>query len=218
MRGQSGHATTAGPPHGWSLSFAREPEPDLELDDAPEGEGGSHASGSQKPPGRRPATLVLLLLLVAVGAYIAMDPGLLLNLLGMGEEETAEAPAPPPAPTAKAPAPPLSVAPAAPGSPAPSGQAPPPTVQPPRTAASPPPPTPLYREGQRVTVVADPVKPGPVALQADAAGTKPGPTVAPGSALTVVDGELRGSAWIYAVKTMDGAVGWVPEAKLKAKS
>lgn len=217
MLGQSGHATTAGPHPGWSLSFAREPEPDLELDDAPEGEGGSHASGSQKPPSRKPATLILLLLLVGVGAYVAMDPGLLMNLLGMGEEEAVEAPAPPPPPMAKAPAPPLPPAPAAPAPRAVPGQAPPPTAQPPHPA-TPPPPTPLFREGQRVTVVADPAKPGPLALQADAAGTKPGPTVAPGSALTVVDGELRGTAWVYAVKTMEGAVGWVPEAKLKAKS
>ncbi|WP_447972861.1 hypothetical protein [Nitrospira sp. Kam-Ns4a] len=228
MLGPSGFSSTAGPPLGWSLMFAREPEPDLDLEDTADGEAGSgHAPQKpQKPSGRRPTTLLLLLVLVAVGAYIAMDPGMLMSLLGMDTEPVSEAP-PPPRPLAKAPGAPPAVqpaksaapapaAPAAPGTPAPAAppSPPPQTTTPPSST-----PTPLYREGQRVTILPDPAQPGgPISLHGDAAGTRPGPLVQPGAALTVMDGEWRGNAWIYSVRTQDGAVGWIPEAKLKAKS
>jgi hypothetical protein len=79
-------------------------------------------------------------------------------------------------------------------------------------------PTPLFGEGQRVTLPADPQTPGKtIFLTGDAAGTKPGPVVRPGAVLTVLDGELRDDAWVYSVRTQDGAKGWIPERRLKGK-
>ena len=78
-------------------------------------------------------------------------------------------------------------------------------------------PGPLFGEGQRVSVLADPALPGgAVPLTTDAAGSRPGPTVRPGETLTVLDGDLRNNAWVYAVRTETGAKGWIQEKRLKA--
>jgi hypothetical protein len=75
---------------------------------------------------------------------------------------------------------------------------------------------PLFAEGQKVSVVPDPLKPGAaIQLTADAAGTKPGVSVPAGAAMTVLDGELLASGWTYAVLTEDGRQGWVAEKHLK---
>jgi hypothetical protein len=76
----------------------------------------------------------------------------------------------------------------------------------------------LFSEGQRVTLMPDPSMPArPLSLHGDAAGMLPGPGVRPGASLTVMDGEVRNNTWVYAVRTDDGAKGWAPEKRLKAK-
>jgi hypothetical protein len=73
-------------------------------------------------------------------------------------------------------------------------------------------PTPLFGEGQKVSVSA------PTPLTADSAGKKPGTaSAAPGSTLVIVDADLQGFAWVYSVRTEQGATGWVAEKNLIAK-
>lgn len=195
----------------WNIHFAREPEPDLEFEDALEEENGpGRGTAASKPPkrsGGRPLLWVLLLVLVAGGAYVAMDPEIVMDLLGSLLGEPAPAPSatvPPRTPAAPAPAPPA-----------------PPTAEPGLSspmAVPASPPSPLFAEGQRVTVTADPgVSGAPVTLSLDAAGTRPGPVVRPGSTLTVLDGEWQNNAWVYIVKTEDGNKGWIPESRLRLK-
>lgn len=79
-------------------------------------------------------------------------------------------------------------------------------------------PTPMFGEGQKVTVSVEPgAPPDGITLMQDAAGTKPGPTVRPGTTLTVLDGDLQGNSWVYSVRGDDGTKGWVAERKLRLK-
>lgn len=136
------------------------------------------------------------------------------------------APAPAPAPVPVAPAAPLSVPVAAapkPTTPAPAVVASVPVPAPvpaipivaPKPAASsaiPVIPTPKFGKGEKVSVSA------PSPLTADAAGMKPGTaTAAPGSTLVVLDADLQNYAWVYSVRTEQGATGWVAEKNLVAK-
>ena len=58
----------------------------------------------------------------------------------------------------------------------------------------------------------------PIRLTADSAGTKPGPATAkPGSALKVLNADLHNNAWVYSVRTQQGATGWIAEKNLRAK-
>jgi hypothetical protein len=76
----------------------------------------------------------------------------------------------------------------------------------------------MFGEGQKVTVALDPTATGDtVALSLDAAGTRPGPAVRPGMTLTILDGDLQPGGWVYAVRSDDGAKGWVPERRLRLK-
>ena len=79
-------------------------------------------------------------------------------------------------------------------------------------------PEPRFGEGQLVTVRHDLAPPDQlIPLAADAAGTKPGPMVRPGTAVRVIDGDLQGNVWVYSVKTPEGAKGWLTEDRLQAK-
>lgn len=79
-------------------------------------------------------------------------------------------------------------------------------------------PTPLFSEGQRVTVLPNQASPGnAVPLMQDAEGTKPGLAVPPGTVLTVLDGDLQGGGWVYLVRSAFGDKGWVIEKQLKLK-
>ena len=79
-------------------------------------------------------------------------------------------------------------------------------------------PTPLFGEGQRVTVLPNQVSPGnAVPLMQDAEGTRPGLAVPPGTVLTVLDGDLQGSGWVYLVRSAFGDKGWIIEKQLKLK-
>ena len=69
-----------------------------------------------------------------------------------------------------------------------------------------------------MTAMFNPTAPGdPIALTQDPAGMKPGPTVPPGTALTILDGDLQSSGWVYSVRSDDGAKGWIPEKRLRLK-
>lgn len=213
--------------HGWSILFAREPAPSADPNQpdmdktvvlGPPGKKGPNPPSTKE----RLLFLVLILLIVAGGGYLAVNPDVLMELLG----DPPGAPPPPqiarPAPRPAQPAPgqatptPAVPAPAPPGSmPAPA----PGTVPaPPAVAANVPMPTaqtittPLFGEGQKVSVSA------PTPLTADSAGKMPGPTTAvPGSTLVVLDADLQNFAWIYSVRTEQGTTGWVAEKNLVAK-
>lgn len=235
----------------WSILFAREPEPDLDLDemDNPDktADPDSSPDEPEKPSGQRPLLWVLLAVVAIGGGYLAMNPDLVMDMMGQGTEAV-PTPVPPPATPAKPatnpPAPSASDSPAALVTPAPSEPATaspvpsapqavpsaplstptapvtPPTQVTKASPAPPPPvsiPSPLFSEGQRVTVVPDAMLPAAaVSLSSDAARTRPGPMVSPSAVLTVVDGEFRGGLWVFAVRTPQGTTGWIAEKQLKA--
>jgi hypothetical protein len=249
----------------WSLLFAKEPAP--AADPAQPDMDKTVVLG---PPGKKGPTppsmkerilfLVLILVIVGAGGYLAYNPDILMGLLGDAPGETPPpqlapkvakpaTPAPAPAPAAAPAAPPAPAAPAAapaPGSPAATAPAPaapkPATPMPAAVAAVPAPapaptapaappapmaaasapkpatpgvpsiPTPKFGEGEKVSVSA------PTPLTADSAGKKPGTaTAAPGSTLVVLDADLQSYAWVYSVRTEQGATGWVAEKNLVAK-
>lgn len=79
-------------------------------------------------------------------------------------------------------------------------------------------PTPLFSEGQRVSVLPSPTAPGEkVVLHQDAEGTTPGPSIPPGTALTILDGDLQADGWVYSVRSDFGTKGWLAEKQLKLK-
>jgi len=228
-------AVAAGPSHTGSplsnLFFAIQPEPDLEFtEEELEQTTETRSSSPMKSPkksGGRPLLWILLLALAGGGAYVAMEPEMVLDWVNQLLGETA-APELQPLQTAK-PAAPMPV----PGTPggqpapaAPEAAAPPQTSAPAAapTATAPPaptaaaPPAPMFGEGQRVTVVLDPAAAGDtLTLSQDAAGAKPGATVRPGTPLTILDGDLQPTGWVYSVRSDDGVKGWVAEKRLRLK-
>ncbi len=141
-------------------------------------------------------------------------------------------PAPAPVETAAAPAAPGAtvtppIAPAQPAAP-PVAATPAPIVPKPSVPAPIPPSpaaasarataSPLFAEGQKVTAIGNPTAPAEVvALTLDAAGTKPGPSVRPGTSMSILDGDLQPSGWVYSVRTDDGVKGWISEKRLRLK-
>jgi len=224
MFGQSGHAAAASQVPGWGILFAKEPDLDLEDLEFEEPQKPLLKSPTpRKPRGKRALLLLLLLIVIAGGAYLSSDPALLMELIGQvtgSLPPTASAPIPPRAPAAPAVTPPMpTAAPPTPtvAPPTPAVAAPPPAPPPVPPPASGP-PGPLFAEGQRVLVFADPaLPPGPVSLTIEAGGTRTSFTIRPGATVTVVDGELRNNRWVYAVRTEDGAQGWIEEKRLKPK-
>jgi hypothetical protein len=76
----------------------------------------------------------------------------------------------------------------------------------------------MFSEGQRVTVTADEMAPGGnLPMFADASSSRPGPIVRPGTSLTIMDGDLQPSGWMYQVRTDEGVKGWVTEKRLRLK-
>lgn len=241
-----------------ALFFARQPEPDLEFtEEELEQTTNTRSSSPMKSPkksGGRPVLWILLLALIGGGAYVAMEPEMVMDWVNQLLGETpapqpppmAARPVPPapiaqPAPAADAPAPvpatpqasapvpappspvsPMASAPAPAGTPAAPGATPAPPAMPASPAMTTPPApaalAPMFGEGQRVTVSVDPaLAGGMLTLFQDAAGTKPGPAVRSGTGLTILDGDLQPSGWVYAVRTDDGAKGWVAEKRLRLK-
>ena len=249
----AGGPSLAGSPLTWSLLFARQPEPDLEFTEEELEQTTTIRSPSpMKPPKKssgRPLLWVLLLVLIGGGAYVAMEPEMIMDYVG---PLLGESPAPQPQPpVARKPAPPPSghsassrCSDSTPCStsrgtagcsaddssrsrhhqstqPMPTASAP---IQAPPSPASAPvapitaSPTPLFSEGQRVSVLADPTNPGgKVVLAQDAEGTRPGPAIPPGTALTILDGDLQANGWVYSVRSDFGTKGWLAEKQLKLK-
>ena len=230
----------------WHLLFASQPEPDLEFTEEDLDESmppPAPPMNSPKRSGKKPLLWVLLLLLVGGVGYVAMDPDGAMQLvepyLGGGAEPAqpviqkppVKAQAPKQAPTvappvvadnstpAPADVPAPSSAMSAPAIPAPAM----PALQPAASAPKPAAPTvrvagPLYAEGQRVTVIADPTRPkSPIPLFVDAVGTKTSTTVLAGATLTILDGDYQKRGWVYSVRAQDGRKGWVPERSLRLK-
>ena len=258
MSATVGDPSLTGSPLAWSLLFTRQPEPDLEFtEEELEQTTNIRPSSPMKSPkksGGRSLLWILLLVLIGGGAYVAMEPELVTDLVGPLLGESSEPPAPvavqplrpkQPAPSALPSQPgPVAVAPPVPQSQAPQTSAPAPVPAPPPApspgqpsasipattapvpspapvATAPPPsasPAPLFGEGQRVTVLPNPSAPGEkVALKQDATSTKPGPAVPPGTAFTILDGDLQDTGWMYYVRSDYGTKGWLEETQLRLK-
>ena len=254
----AGSPSLGGSPLTWNLFFARQPEPDLEFTEEELEQTTTVRSPSPKKPPKqsngRPLLWVLLLVLIGGGAYVAMEPEMVMEyiepLLGETPAPPPPAPvaqqpvlpkpapvAPPPQPMEATPTAPPAVAPAevpqaatAPAVPVPMPPAAPavPTasttgdVTPTQSPASEAPitntPPPLYGEGQRVSVLSNPAAPGEkVVLAKDAEGVQPGPAIPPGTVLTVLDGDLQETGWVYSLRSDYGTKGWLPERQLKLK-
>lgn len=243
----------AGRPLTWNLFFARQPEPDLEFtEEELEQTMDVRSSSPKKSPkksGGSPLMWILLLVVAGGGAYVAMEPEMVMDVVGPLLGDTPE-PAPQP-PVARKPAPPKPMPSTQPGQPQqpaqplqaavpapaptpipvpaqapsmPTASAPAPTAPKslPTPAVSAPPtiatPDPLFTEGQRVTVLPNPGAPGQkVSLLKDAEGTKSGPAIPPGTAFTILDGDLQERGWVYSVRSDYGTKGWLAEKQLKRK-
>lgn len=218
-------------PPGLNIFFAKEPTPAADPNQQDMDKTvvlGPPVKKGPTPPSMKERILFLVLILIIVGGggYLAVNPELLMSLLGDApgdapplpaprvakpaapapSQPTAMAPAAAPAAPATAPAP-VPVAPAAPLS-VPAAAAPAPAA----SSAIPAIPTPKFGEGEKVSVSA------PTPLTADSAGKKPGTaTAAPGSTLVVLDADLQNYGWIYSVRTEQGVTGWVAETNLVAK-
>jgi hypothetical protein len=213
-----------------NLFFARQPEPDLEFtEEELEQTTNTRSSSPMKSPkksGGRPVLWILLLALIGGGAYVAMEPEMVMDWVNQLLGET---PAPQPPQVATRPAPIAQPAPASPDAPAPIPTVPqtsapmtttPPPASPMASAPAPAPASlsPMFGEGQRVTVAVDPaLAGGMITLSQDPAGTKPGPAVQPGTGLTILDGDLQRNGWVYSVRSDDGVKGWVAEKRLRLK-
>ena len=78
--------------------------------------------------------------------------------------------------------------------------------------------SPMFGEGQKVTAIGNPTIPAEmIPLSLDPEGTKPGPVVRPGVTLSVLDGDLQPTGWVYSVRTDDGVKGWISEKRLRLK-
>jgi hypothetical protein len=236
-----GNMTSVRYPFNLMLLFARQPEPDLEfteeeLDQTNTMKARGPVNPRKKSGGGRPFLWILLLALVGGIAYVSMEPEMLTEWLSpyLGESTPApmamkskrSAPAPiVPAPKAQAVPSNGASAPLAPPPPSASGVSPtaPAVVSPPQTAVRPAAPVapasdPMFSEGQRVTVTVDDTTPGGnIPLFTDSSSSKPGPIVRPGVSLTVLDGDLQPSGWLYLVRADDGVTGWVSEKRLRLK-
>jgi hypothetical protein len=243
----AGNPSLGGSPLTWNLFFARQPEPDLEFtEEELEQTTTVRSSSSKKPPKQsngRPLLWVLLLVLIGGGAYVAMEPEMVMEYVEplLGESPEPPTPivqrpmppkpvpvAPPPQPMEAAPTPPPTVAPVE----VPQAATPAPAPMPPTSAtvetiptpasASDAPitssPPPLFGEGQRVSVLPNPAAPGEkVVLTQDAEGSRPGPAIPPGTVLTILDGDLQGTGWVYSLRSDYGTTGWMPEHQLTLK-
>ncbi len=253
----AGGPSSVGSPLNWNLLFARQPEPDLEFTEEELEQTTTIRSPSpMKPPKKssgRSLLWVLVLVLIGAGAYVAMEPEMIMEYVGplLGESS---APTPPPPVAQKSappkPTPPVPVAQPQAAAPTPSPATPVETPQavmptptpvptppaspsmptataPIQTPPSPAPapvapvtasPTPLFSEGQRVSVLADPTNPmAKVVLAQNAEGTRPGPAIPPGTTLTILDGDLQTNGWVYSVRSDFGTKGWLTEKQLKLK-
>src|SRR5437773_3205852 len=114
MLGQSGLSATVSDLLGWSILLAREPDLDLEFEEQPHKHPVKQPAPRtpKQPGGKRGLLIVLLVMVIAGGAYFSSDPALLLELIDqvMGNLPVAPAtpipPNPPPFPPPHQPPPP----------------------------------------------------------------------------------------------------------------
>jgi len=175
--------------HPWALLFAQDAEKDLDFDDGLD----DLDDPDPKPPSRRPLLLILLLLLVASVGYFMMDPGAFSSITSMVM-----------APASKTSDPATGTK--------PSG------TQEEHASTTSQPPVPSFQEGQLVAVSPKPSGSTSMKLSGDPEGKEPGPSVKSGELLTILDGALIGSGWVYLVHTKSGGSGWIGEHQLKAQS
>jgi hypothetical protein len=210
MDGQFCSAGAIGGVPRWTLLFAKEPEPDLnvELDEPEAAHHQPSPFGSpapQKPPRLRMLILILFLLIVAGATYVAMDPDMVMKLIA--QKQAAPTRLTPPVTTHRPTLSPPSLPPRTIGAEGSHAIVPPGTI-----------PVPAFREHQHVFVVENPDLPAMTpSLSQDAAGTTPGPIVRPAEPLLVLDAELHNNSWVYLVRTDEGATGWIAETQLAAK-
>ena len=243
-----GNLTSVGNPFPWTLLFARQPDPDLEFTEEELDQTTATRATGPLPPhkksgGSRPILWILLLLLVGMAYLAVMKPEMLAAWLSpyLGEptpqptvamqpkptppalvipapQEAAPEPSTTPSPNNEVSTPAVQTnAPSATVTPAAPTAVPPPVAAKPATPAEPI-PAPLFGEGQKVTVTANPNAPsGSILLYEDATGTKPGPLVRAGVTMTVLDGDIQPGGWMYWVRTDEGTKGWVSEKRLRVK-
>lgn len=173
----------------WALLFAQDADKDLDFDDGLD----DLDEQDPKPPSRRPLLLILMLLLVASVGYFMMDPGAFSSITSM------------------------VMAPASKTS-DPSADKKPSEMKGEHAASTSQPPVPSFQEGQLVAVVPKTSGSTSLKLSSDPQGKEPGPSVKSGELLTILDGALVNSGWIYLVHTKSGASGWIGEHQLKAQS
>ena len=232
--------TLVGNPFPWTVFFAHQPDPDLEFTEEELDQTTATRATGPLPPhkksgGNRPILWILLLLLIGIAYLTVMKPEMWVAWLGpyLGEHTSQPTVAmqPKSVPQEAAPEPSIAsspnsevFAPAA-QTRAPAGPVatPAPTAVPSPAAAKPAAPAetlavPLFSEGQKVTATANPNAPGgSILLYEDAAGTKPGRLVRARVAMTVLDGDIQPSGWMYWVRTAEGIKGWVSESRLRVK-
>ncbi len=68
---------------------------------------------------------------------------------------------------------------------------------------------PLFSEDQTVLLTEESM------LMGDSTNSQPGPIVAAGERLTIVDGSHQVQGWVYLVKTESGKTGWISGEKIK---
>lgn len=68
---------------------------------------------------------------------------------------------------------------------------------------------PLFREDQVVVLTEESM------LMGDSTNSQPGPIVATGERMTIVDGSHQIQGWVYLVKTESGKTGWISGEKIK---
>lgn len=186
----AGGSSYAGSPLTWSLFFARQPEPDLEFtEEELEQTSNIRSSSPMKPPrnkksGGSPLLWLFLLVLIGGGAYVAMEPEMVMDLMGPILGETPEPQLAPP-PMAKKPVPPPAPIPNIPPvQPQPSATAPvaPPAEPPPAAMPTPAPvpsPTLDSTSAQALPATSPPVPPTPASQAAPS--QKAEPATAPAS-------------------------------------
>ncbi len=173
----------------WALLFAQDADKDLDFDDGLD----DLDDPDPKPPSRRPLLLIFLLLIVASVGYFMMDPGAFSSLTSMVM-----------APASKTHDPEAEM------KASDSHEEHADSI----SHAL----VPSFQEGQLVAVASLHSGETSLKLSGDPEGKDPGPSVKTGELLTILDGTIVGSEWIYLVHTKSGASGWIGQHQLKTQS
>jgi len=189
----AGGPSLAGSPLTWSLFFARQPEPDLEFtEEELEQTTTIRSSSPMKPPkqsGGRPLLWVLLLVLIGGGAYVAMEPEMIMDYIGPLLGESSEPQPQPPVARKPAPTNPSPVAPAAQPKaaiPTPPPAAAPADAPPSASPAPAPVPTPPSAPPMPTASAPAPTPPSPAPAPAAPVSASPAPLFSEGQRVFVL--------------------------------